>query len=212
LCFRSPFLRSLLASALAAAVLAGLGATASTAAECLENPDYRVTGPGHWYYHMDRTLNRRCWYFGPAEGTASVPAPAAPAATATTAAAPDEPSLLSRFAAALSQPLSPPQPQLQQTQQNSIPDNAGEAAQTLSPKPAKSNRTVRRERPQPAPQPTTTGAAERHVQTAAAEKSEKNEKGEKNEKRDPPLNVAEREALFQDFMKWQLQRNVFGHP
>jgi hypothetical protein len=193
-------------------VLAGVDATASTAAECLENPDYRVTEPGHWYYHLDRTLNRRCWYFEPAGRTASVPAPAAPAATV---AAPEEPSLLSRFAAALSQPLYPPQqqqPQLQQSQQNTIPDSAGVAVQTLSPKPAKPNGTVQRERPQPAPKPTTTGAAERHDQIAAAEKSEKNEKNDKTEKRDPPLNVAEREALFQNFMKWQLERNVFGHP
>jgi hypothetical protein len=184
--------------------LAGVGTTASTAAECLENPDYRVTEPGHWRYHLDRTLNRRCWHFEP-EVAASAPAAGAPAATPAAADDSQQPSLLSRFAAGLSQTLSAPaqQPQSQQTQQNSPPDNTGETAQTMSPKPAKPTRTVKRERPQPAPQPTTTGAAERHDQTAVAEKSEKS---------DPTHNVAEREALFQDFVKWQLERNVFGRP
>jgi hypothetical protein len=189
---------------------AGLGAVASIAAECLESPDYRVTEPGHWRYHTDRTSNRRCWYFEPGTTASAPAAPPAPAATAAAPAAGDDPqpSLLSRFATGLSQTLSTPvqQPQLQQTQQNSIRDNTGDAAQA-TPKPAKPTRTVRRERPLPVPLPTTTGAdARSHDQTAGAEKSEK------NEKRDPPPNVAEREALFQDFVKWQLERNVFGRP
>jgi hypothetical protein len=204
---RSLFLRPLLAGALVAAALAGMGTTVSTAAECLENPDQRVTEPGHWRYHLDRTLNRRCWHFEP-EVAASAAAAGAPAATPAAADDAQQPSLLSRFAAGLSQTLSAPvqQPQLQQAQQSSIPDNTGETAQAVSPKkPART--VVRRERPQPAPQPvpqpTTTGAAERHDQAAAADK---------NAKSDPTLNVAEREALFQDFVKWQLERNVFGRP
>jgi alpha-beta hydrolase superfamily lysophospholipase len=205
------FLRSLLTAALASALLAGPATTASVADECLETPDFRVTGPGHWYYHLDRTLTRKCWHFEQVV-TAIAPAPAAPAvATATVAAVDSQASFLSRFTAGLTQTLSAPtpQPQLQQTRQYNTPYLAGETAQTLSPKPAKSAPAVYGERPQTTPVPTTTGAAERHDQTASTEKKEKTDK---NEKRDSPHNVAEREALFQDFMKWQLERNVFGRP
>jgi hypothetical protein len=193
-----------IAGAVAAAALLGLNRTASAAAECLESPDLRITQPGHWYYHSDRTQNRRCWYFEPAEeATANAAAPAAPATAAN-----DDPqqSFLSRLAAGLSQTFSSP-PQQRETQPNSIPDNSGETAQTISPRPAKPNKTVQRERPDIAPPPATTGAA-----TAERRDPPRQPGADRNEKRDPPLNVAEREALFQDFMKWQLDRNVFGRP
>jgi hypothetical protein len=190
-----------MAGALAVAALPGVDTAASAATECLENPDLHVTQPGHWYYHIDRTQNRRCWYFEPAEATANTPASAAPAAAAN-----DDPqqSFLSRLTAGLSQTFSSPQ----QSQQTSVPDNPGESVQAISPKPVKPAKTVRREPPQTAPLPTTTGAA------AAGEQHDRPQQPAtgKNEKRDPPVNVAEREALFQDFVKWQLERNVFGRP
>jgi hypothetical protein len=111
--------------------------------------------------------------------------------------------LLSRFAAGLSQSFSPPPPQ----QQNSLPDTPSEAAQAIAPKPAKHNNPVRQQRPQIAPTPATSGAA-----TAERRDPPQLPAARPPETRDPPLNVAEREALFQDFMKWQLERNVFGRP
>jgi hypothetical protein len=193
-----------MAGALAVAVLPGVNAKA-TAAECLDNPDPQVTQPGHWYYRQDRTQNRRCWHFEPASTTANTPA-AAPAEAA--GEDPQQQSFFSRFATSLSQSFSPPP----QPQQNSIPDSSAEATQTVSPKPAKPARTVRREQPHAAPAPTTNGAApvERpeQMRQPAAERPD----AAKNEKRDPPINVADREALFQDFVKWQLERNVFGRP
>jgi hypothetical protein len=193
-----------LAGTLAIAALPGVN-TIAAAAECLEGPDLQVTQPGHWYYRLDRTLNRRCWHFEPAESAATTPASAAPAPAATDDA---QPSFFSRLAAGFSQGFSPPQ------QQNSIiPETSGESAQAVSPKPAKPTRAVRRERPHAAPSPTTTGAAadEPHDQPPQAAAAE-NHAAEKNEKHDPPINVAEREALFQDFIKWQMERNMFGRP
>lgn len=191
-----------IAGTLAAAVLPGLDATAAAAANCLENPDLQITQPGHWYYYSDRTQNRKCWYFQAAEAPAIAPAP-------TTAVNDDsQQSSVARF---LSQTFSPPQ---QQPPQNNISDASREAPQTISTPPRKHARTARQERPQTERDvaPTTTGAApsERldQPQQPAAGKSA----AEKNEKRDPPLNVADREALFQDFMKWQLDRNLFGRP
>jgi hypothetical protein len=192
-----------IAGTLAVAALFSLDATASSAADCLESPDLRITQPGHWYYHSDRTQNRKCWYFEAAVAPVSPSGPAAP-----TAAANDD-SQQSPLARFFSQAFSAPP---QQPQQNSIPDASAETAQTISKPPRKQAKTVPQERAQTEqpviePIPTTTGAApaELHGQPQRSA-------AEKNEKRDPPLNVADREALFQDFMKWQLDRNLFGRP
>jgi hypothetical protein len=45
------------------AIAAGLVAIAGkpTAADCLTQPNLRADG-GHWYYRIDRPTNRKCWY------------------------------------------------------------------------------------------------------------------------------------------------------
>jgi hypothetical protein len=35
-------------------------------------------------------------------------------------------------------------------------------------------------------------------------------KSASDEKQDSPVNEADREALFQEFLKWQLDRNLYG--
>jgi hypothetical protein len=188
-----------IAGALAAAAILGLDATPSAGADCLENPDLRITQPGHWYYHSDRTQNRKCWNFQPAETGALQPAAAAPASQAAGVERSDSPqALLSRFATDLAQSLQS-QPQQRELQQNSIPVNSVEATQTISPRPAKPDKAARLERPRVAPPPTTTGAA-------SVEKRDQPQRPAA----DSPPNVAEREALFQDFVKWQMERDVFG--
>jgi len=86
---------------------------------------------------------------------------------------------------------------------NAIPDRPAEATQSASPEPARRNKTVRRERPQIAPPLTTTGAADRGDQPKQSASVEKQVS---------PFNEADRESLFQDFVKWQLDRNLFGRP
>jgi hypothetical protein len=102
-------------------------------------------------------------------------------------------------------PPSPPPQQVEapQTQPNTIPDRTGEAIQTISPKHARREKTVRRERPQVAPPPTTTGAADPRDQP---------KQSASDEKQASPLNTADREALFQEFLKWQVDRNLYGRP
>jgi hypothetical protein len=186
---------------LAAAALLGLNTTAASAAECAENPDLRTANPGHWYYHSDRTRHRRCWFFIPAEAIADPPVSAPPVSIVGDYSLQ---SLLSYVTAGFSQPPSPPPQQMEvlQTQPYTIPYRSGEPTQTISPRSARLNRTVR-ERPQIAPPPVTTGAAVRHDQP---------EQSPSSEKQDLPLNEADREVLFRDFVKWQLDRNLFGHP
>jgi hypothetical protein len=198
------FFRSLVAATLAAAVLYGLHASA--AAECLENPDLRVTQPGRWVYHFDRTLNRKCWHLAPADASTANP-PAQVAAPSTAAAAEDaqKRSFFSRFTEGLSQTFAP-LPQAQ-PQPNSIPDTSGEAAQAVSPKPPRHNAAAREDRPRVARPPTTTGAASAEHRDQPAPSA-----AASDDKHDSPLNVADREALFQDFMKWQMERSMFGRP
>jgi hypothetical protein len=201
--------RSLLAATLAPVVLYGLHASA--AAECLESPDLRVADPGHWFYHLDRTLNRRCWHFAPAEEAVTANPSAQVAAPAPAAAAEDtRPSFFSRFATGFSETFSPPQAQ---PQPNAAQDSSGETPQAVSPKPPRHNKTAGQERPHDeerpheARPPTTTGAAaaEHHDQPPSSAAAS-------DDKHDSPLNVADREALFQDFMKWQMERSMFGRP
>ena len=185
---------------LAAASLLGLNTTAASAAEC-QNPDLRTAKPGHWYYHSDRTRHRRCWFFVPAEVIVDTPVSAPTAATVGDYSLQ---SLLS-YIAGFSQPPSAPPQQMEvlQALPYATPDRSGEATQTISPRSARPNRTVRGERPQITPLPVTTGAAVRR---------DPPEQRTSNEKQDLPLNEADREALFQDFVKWQLDKSLFGRP
>jgi hypothetical protein len=51
-------------------------ATVSGAAvECVTEPKYDPPEGSHWYYHVDRATDRKCWYIiALAKETASVPA------------------------------------------------------------------------------------------------------------------------------------------
>jgi hypothetical protein len=210
------FASALFGGVLAGGVLAagapfGLNATAFAASDCIESPDQRTTEPGHWYYHFDRTLGRRCWFFQPSEARSSdvrsSGATASPQPAAAPAAAPDsQQSLLSRFAAGFSQPFTAP-PQQAVPQQASIPEDPGDAAKAGSPKSPRASKASRRdkERPEIAPLPTTSGASTDRQQDQSQQPA-----ADKDEKRAAPVNVADRESLFQDFMKWQRDRTVFG--
>jgi hypothetical protein len=162
---------------LAATMLLGPNVTASAADECLESPG-QTTQPGRWYYHTDRTLNRRCWFFHPSEPQQS-----------------DE----------RSSEVRPPAQQPQGAPPRfSAPEEPTEPAKIASPKYPGASKVSRQ--PQAAPSPTTSGdaSAGRQDQTQPVAAG-------KDEKQPPlPLNVAERESLFLDFMKWQRERALFG--
>jgi hypothetical protein len=49
-----------------AIVTVSSASAASAAAECLAAPNTEKTPDGsHWYYHVDHTSGRKCWYVGP---------------------------------------------------------------------------------------------------------------------------------------------------
>jgi hypothetical protein len=75
-------------------------------------------------------------------------------------------------------------------------DNSIVETKRNSPQHLRTNKVVSRERPQTKPPPATNGVAnaERHDQLPG--------NGEKNEKPAPQLTDTERQALFDDFLKW----------
>jgi hypothetical protein len=89
------------------------------------------------------------------------------------------------------------------SQPDTIPDRPGETTQSPSPEPARRNKTVRREPPQVASHLTTTAAADRHDQQKQSASIGKQVS---------PSNEVDRDSLFQDFVKWQLDRDLFGRP
>ena len=213
------FASALLGGVLVGGVLAAAGpfSLAFAASECLENPNERTAQPGHWYYHFDRTLGRRCWFFQPSDGRSSEAKPSdvrsseVPAAVAPPMNQDSQPSLLSRITAGFS-PGFPSPPQQNLSPQAGGPDDAGDAGRTPA-KPARaskaSKREKERERPQAEAAPATSGAA------SAGRRPDQPQQpasvAEKDEKTTAPVNVADREALFQDFMKWQRDRTLFGY-
>ncbi len=73
--------------------VATAGAKSTSASSCLAAPNHAAPKGGHWYYHLDRANNRKCWYLrGPSEAaeapTAAPKVDAVPAAPATHSAQP----------------------------------------------------------------------------------------------------------------------------
>ncbi|MBO0752967.1 MAG: hypothetical protein J2P53_12695 [Bradyrhizobiaceae bacterium] len=115
---------------------------------------------------------------------------------------------MSRFTEGLAETFSPPRQALPPTppQENTSTENSAEVPQAVAPKPPRHyNRTAHQERPHTARPPTTSGAA-------SVENQDRSPAQSGDDKRDSPLNLADREALFQDFMKWQMERSMFGRP
>jgi len=90
---RSSFIRATSATLLAGALLASAHA-APAATDCLARPYRQAGAGGHWYYRIDRSTQRKCWYLQ--QSGATTPAAADPASAQSTD------SLLSRLSSALS--------------------------------------------------------------------------------------------------------------
>lgn len=72
---------ALLTGLLAAFTLTAPGGAVQAAAECLATPNAKTAEGKHWYYRIDRTTQRKCWYLGAAGHkvrAAASPEPEAP--------------------------------------------------------------------------------------------------------------------------------------
>jgi hypothetical protein len=76
-----------LTASLFAAAFAFEPGTLFAASDCLDQPNRASAPGGHWYYHVDRTSGRKCWYLSGAEPPAKQP----PAETPPAQPAPDGP-------------------------------------------------------------------------------------------------------------------------
>ncbi|HLK84552.1 MAG TPA: hypothetical protein VKT99_24085 [Xanthobacteraceae bacterium] len=213
---------AIFASSLAAAMWLGSTRAASAADECFEKPGQEARA-GHWYYYADRVHHRRCWFFEPSQKTVSP----RPSTEQTPAANTDsQQSWFFRFTHGVAQTLSPEpkqngisavSPESPQNNisayssdppQTGISDNSGPAPKVTSPRRLKTNKTAKREQPRVVPPPTTTGlgSTERSDQLPAQPVAEK------DDKQPGQLGPAERQELFEDFLKWYRDRSIFGQP
>jgi hypothetical protein len=208
----NPLVSAVFMSSLAATMFVCLNWAAGAASECVGKPDLLANQAGHWHYHVDRVHHRRCWFFEPAKATVS---PAASADRVPAQSTESQQSWFSRLTTVLAKSFSkqPQQGSVQQSSisaysseppQNTLVDNSIAVTKLASPKRLRANKIVSRERSQIEPPPATNGVAnpERHDQLPGD--------GERNEKPAPPLTETERQALFDDFLKWYQDRSVFG--
>jgi hypothetical protein len=203
---------SVLVNSLALPMFLCLNWDAVAASKCVGKPDRPVNEAGHWHYHVDRVHHRRCWFFEPSKATVT---PAASAGRAPSQNTDSQQSWVSRLTSNLAKTFSK-QPQQSSVQQSSISaysseppqdtvvDNSIVVTKLTSPKHLRTKKIVSRERSQTKPPPATNGVgnAERHDQLPG--------NGGKNEKPAPQLTDTERQALFDDFLKWYRDRSVFG--
>jgi len=181
---------AIIAGSLAAMVL-GVSWPAA-AEECLERPSRQVDQGGHWYYYFDRVQHRRCWFLEMPQTTATP----APLPESTPSPNPNSgQSWFARFSTGLEQTLS------FGTQPTNVPDNSGDPARAASPRPARADGrpVVRRERSRLPPLPETSGAASLQSQVQLVPPAA----AEKDAKRTSAPTTADREALFEEFLRWR---------
>jgi hypothetical protein len=208
-------------SLLAAATLLGATLLASAAEGCFEKPGREVE-PGHWYFRTDRLHHRRCWFFEPSEATIT---PSASTDRTPASAANHDESWYNRFALGVAQTFSPEQkqnsmssPSAENSQnnisaysseppKNSILNNSSSVTKTASPKRSTTPKVARQDQAAFAPPPTTTGLAgtERRNQTPQSTP-------EKDEKQARQLTDADRQSLFEEFLKWYRERGIYVQP
>ena len=194
-------------SSLAVAMFLCLNWDAVAASECVGKPDRPVNQAGHWHYHVDRVHHRRCWFLEPSKATVI---PAASADRVPAQNTDSQQSWVSRLTTSLTKNFSE-QPQQSsisayssEPPQNRVVDDSIVVAKLTSPKHLRTNKIVRRERSQTKVRPATNAVAnaERHDQLPG--------NGERNMNPNSQLTDTERRALFNDFLNWYQDRNVFG--
>jgi hypothetical protein len=194
------FVTSLVGTSLVGTSLLGtslLGQPARAAEDCLTAPNRAPAPGGHWYYHLDRASDRKCWYL--VEPPPQAPSAQAPSLQMPIAQAPSTQAPQPQFAPEPTPPpaqpgfgsffsslgLAPP-PQ---------PNTTGDP-RIAQPAPAGDPRIGDAE---PGRQPRMTLASKQHrtvhLPPPAAEHSE--------ERPAASLNQAERDALFEEFLKWR---------
>lgn len=158
------------------------GQPARAADDCLSAPNRAPAPGGHWYYHLDRASDRKCWYLvEPPAQTPIAQAPQPQLAPEPPTPQPAQPGFGSFFSSLGLAP--PPQP------------NTTGDPRIAQPAPAEDPRTGDGE-PGRTPRMTLTSKQHRlvHLRPPAEHPEERPAAS---------LNQAERDALFEEFLKWR---------
>jgi hypothetical protein len=195
----NPLVPAVFASSLAAAVVLAANCAVSAAGRCIEKPNQQIDQAGHWYYYVDREHHRRCWFFETSEVTTS---PASSPDQVLSANADSQPAWFSQLAAGLAQTFS------FERQQNSGLEDSSRITKTTSPKHPKTNKIAKKERSRIVPLTETTGVA----RAESGDQLLPQPTSERNEIQSPQLTAADRNALYQEFLKWYVDRSILGRP
>jgi len=172
----SPFVRATSATLLAGALMASTNA-ARAASDCLATPDRQAGPGGHWYYRIDRSTQRKCWYL--TQSGATAPAAAEPELAQSTN---DPLSWLSSALAAITRPASAPTPEPRVAAR----DGNTEASEVQRRRKVHVARRADQEReaspPRTSAQPASSSPAP------------------------SPIDPAANEALFRQFLQWRAQQ------
>lgn len=168
-------------SPLAALIMLGATSTQIAAADCVEQPNFQEAGDGHWYYRIDRPNHHRCWYLrGESQPAASsLSEPKLAVAKVTT-------SISSFFAA----------------WKSSVSNRSQQDVATVAgpPEPSADTTAVKRSI-SPLQSRHSASSNERAVPRV---RFQQRQLEHPDQQRD--LDPAQRDALFEEFLRWSLQR------
>jgi hypothetical protein len=179
---------------LATAITLGTDYTTLAANDCPAGPNRSSAQRGHWYYRVDHVNNRKCWYL--AEPQARTPAAEAPQPQPSPDAPP--PPTLSTFFSSLTSGFTGATAGTQPV------TAAGDARtmQTAHPDNLKNDEIAPGRRPRMARRPNSE-AALAPKQHRPAHARPPAEHADERPASSSSLNQAERDDLFQDFLRWK---------
>ena len=177
-----------------AVIVFGANRTAVAADDCRAGPDHPPAPGGHWYYHLDHTSDRKCWYLVEPEARAPTaeavqPQPAPEPPPQLPAPQPGFGAFFSTLSAGFSgsaaaQPTTPDARGPQTAPADDLKNTETAPARDLHP--ARRPAAVAALAPKPHQPAHTRSPAEHADERAAA-----------------PPDQAERDALFQEFLRWR---------
>jgi hypothetical protein len=175
--------RVILVGLSAIAIMLGTNCATLAADDCLAAPSRPPAPGGHWYYHVDRTSDRKCWYLvEPGALTQVAPTPTAQAPQPLFAPEPPPPPAQPSFGSFFSSlGLAP------------APNTTGDAR--VQPAPADDPRNGEAEPSRPSRMVLATKQHRSVHLRPPAEHAE--------ERPAASLNQTERDALFAEFLKWR---------
>jgi hypothetical protein len=182
------------AGLLATVIMLGTNCATFAADDCLPGPNRPPAQGGHWYYHVDHVNNRQCWYLvepGARTPTAESPEPQlSPDATTQ----PRFGSFFSSLTAGFTEATAGTQPD--------TTNSDARILQTAHPDRRKNDEAAPGRQPRIARRPDSEAALapKQHPPPRARPPAEH------ADERPPPLDQAERDALFQEFLRWKNRR------